>query len=189
MSADTEGVDLVTVAVTFLRMEAPPLQPAPALPPGAEVRLLHEITPVRYRELYDTVGADYLWWLRRAMPERQLAALLRDPHVSVRVLLLDGRAAGFYELDRGSWPAVNLAYFGLMPHSVGRHVGRAFLRHAVDTAWAMGPRAVTVNTCTADHPRALPLYRSVGFRVTRSVDEEWPIPRRLGMTIPAHLRP
>ncbi len=190
MSADTtEGVDHVAVTVTFLRMEMPPLQPPPPLPPGAEVLLLRDITPGRYRELYDTVGAGYLWWLRRAMPERQLAALLRDPHVSVRVLLLDGREAGFYELDRGSWPAVNLAYFGLMPHAVGAGIGRAFLRHAVDTAWAMGPRAVTVNTCTADHPRALPLYRSVGFHATRAVDEDWPVPRRLGMTIPDHLRP
>ncbi len=189
MSADTQSVDRVAVTVTFLRMEVPPLQPAPALPPAAEVRLLRDITPAHYRLLYDAVGADYLWWLRRAMRERQLAALLRSPHVSVRVLLLDGRESGFYELDRRSWPAVNLAYFGLLPHAVGRHVGRAFLRHAVDTAWAMGPRAVTVNTATADHPRALPLYRSVGFRFLRAVDEEWPIPRQLGLTIPEHLQP
>ena len=181
-------MDRVTVTVTFLRMEAPPSRPAPPLPPAAEVLLQRDITPARYRELYDTVGEAYLWWLRRAMPERRLAALLRDPAVSVRLLRIEGRDAGFYELDRGSWPAVNLAYFGLMPHAMGRHVGRAFLRHAVDTAWAMGARAVTVNTCTADHPHALPLYRSVGFRVLRAVEEDWPIPRRLGMTVPAHLR-
>jgi GNAT superfamily N-acetyltransferase len=187
LSADTESVDHVAVTVTFLRMEAPPVQPAPPLPADADIRLMRDITPQYYRSLYDTVGADYLWWLRRAMPQRQLAALLRDTHVSVRVLLLDGREAGFYELDRGPWPAINLAYFGLMPHAVGEGLGRAFLRHAVDTAWGMGPRAVTVNTCTADHPRALPLYRSIGFRIVRAVDEDWPVPRRLGMSIPTHL--
>ena len=188
MRDGTGEVDRVTVTVTFLRMEAPPAAPPPMLPEGADIVWLRDIAPAHYRALYEKVGADYLWWLRRAMPERQLAALLADRRVSVRVLRLGGEEAGFYELDRGSWPAVNLAYFGLMPRAVGQRLGRAFLRHAVDTAWAMGARAVTVNTCTADHPRALPLYRSVGFRILRVVDEEWPVPRRLGMTIPAHLR-
>src|SRR3712207_8210857 len=50
------------------------------------------------------------------------------------------------------------SYFGLLPHAIGRGMGRALLRHAVETAWTGGTRAVTVNTCTADHPRALPNY-------------------------------
>ena len=33
---------------------------------------------------------------------------------------------------------MNLSYFGLMPNAVGKGLGAAFLRHAVD---AHGPRA------------------------------------------------
>jgi hypothetical protein len=41
-----------------------------------------------------------------------------------------------------------------------------------------------VNTCDADHPRALPGYLRAGFRPLRNVREHWPIPLRLGMRIP-----
>jgi hypothetical protein len=47
---------------------------------------------------------------------------------------------------------------------------------------------VTVNTCTADHPRALPTYLKAGFVKIRSMDEEWDIPERLGITVPERLR-
>src|SRR5690606_18328151 len=113
----------------------------------------------------------YLWWLRRTLPDRDLAALLAAPDVSIHVLYRGGAPAGFYELDRRAWPVVNLSYFGLLPHAVGAGIGCAFLRHAVDAAWGLGASAVTVNTCTADHPRALPTYRAAGFRRVREVKE------------------
>jgi GNAT superfamily N-acetyltransferase len=142
-----------------------------------------------YRYLYNTVGQEYLWWLRRTLPDAELAAILGDQRVSIHVLYRGGEPAGFYELDRRPGATVNLSYFGLMPHAVGHGFGRAFLRDAVDAAWAEGPpRGVTVNTCTADHPRALPNYRSVGFETLRTVRELWRIPRRLGLPIPSHLR-
>jgi hypothetical protein len=46
---------------------------------------------------------------------------------------------------------------------------------------------MTVNTCTADHPRALPTYLRTGFRTLRQVREVWNVPLRLGMRIPQHL--
>ncbi len=178
----------VGVTVTFLRMERPPTEPAPAFPPGAEVTRDRWCSVARYRTLYNTVGGPHVWWLRRMVPDHQLAAMLRDPRISIYVLRHDDAVAGFYELDRTPWPAVNLSYFGLMPHAVGRGLGYAFLRHAVDTAWAMGPRALTVNTCTADHPRALPTYLRAGFRPVRQAREEWNVPTRLGLEVPEALR-
>jgi hypothetical protein len=183
-----EPVVRVGVTVTFLRMSAPPPDPAPPLPDNAEVRFVRDCSVEQYRFLYNTVGAAYVWWLRRAMSDRQLAVLLRDPAVGIYVLYADGEAAGFYELDSSTWPAVNLSYFGLMPDAVGRHMGLAFLRHSVDAVWRSGARAMTVNTCTADHPRALPCYLRAGFRVTRHVREEWNVPTRLGLVIPEGLK-
>ena len=178
----------VGVVVTFLRMERPPAEPAPALPEGVAVRQVVNCSVELYRRLYNTVGADYVWWFRRTLPDQQLAALLRDPQISIYVLERGGHVLGFYELDRNPWPAVNLAYFGLMPQALGSRVGHAFLRDAVDTCWRMGPRAVTVNTCTADHPRAMPNYLRVGFLRTREVAENWHVPRHLGLVIPEHLK-
>jgi len=178
----------VGVIVTFLRMDTPPHDKAPPLPTNAEVRRDRWCTVKQYREMYNTVGQQYVWWLRRMVPDHALAAMLRDTRVSIHVLYLDGETAGFYELDRTPWPTVNLSYFGLMPNAIGRGLGYAFLRHAVDTSWAFGPRAVTVNTCTADHKRALPTYLRAGFRPIRQVREEWNVPLRLGLDIPDSLR-
>jgi GNAT superfamily N-acetyltransferase len=188
MHSAAEEVIRAQVTVTFMRMEHPPTDPAPEFPPGVSVRTLASCSVAHYRRLYNTVGAPYLWWLRRLMPDGELAALLSRGSVSIHVVSIDGEEAGFYELDSGYWPAVNLSYFGLMPHAVGKRFGFAFLRHAVDTAFGMGARVLTVNTCTADHPRALPAYLRAGFRVVRQVPEEWDVPVRLGLVVPQHLR-
>jgi GNAT superfamily N-acetyltransferase len=183
-----EPVVRVAVNVTFLRMDRPPAEAAPGLPPGFQLLRVPEPTVGFYRYLYNTVGADYVWWLRRTLPDSDLTALLSDPAVSLYVLYANAEPAGFFELDARGRPDVNLGYFGLMPHAVGNGVGYAFLRRAVDTVWRMSPRGMTVNTCTADHPRALPTYLRAGFRPVRQVRELWNVPTRLGLRIPEHLK-
>ena len=183
-----EPVVRVGVTVTFLRMDRAPPEPPPALPAGVALARVATPTVAHYRYLYDTVGADYVWWLRRTMPDPELAALLRDPRVSIHVLSRDGAPAGFFELDGRAGADMNLSYFGLMPHAIGAGIGGAFLRHAVREAWSRFPRGMTVNTCTADHPRALPTYIRTGFRPVRAVKEIWNVPVRLGLRIPDGLR-
>ncbi len=178
----------VAVVVTFLRMDRPPETPAAVLPPDTSLQRLAQPSVSFYRYLYETVGAPHLWWLRRAMPDAALAGILEDRAVSIHVLYRGGEPAGFFELDGRSRPDVNLSYFGLVPHAVGRGLGTAFLRAAVDEAFVTSGRGVTVNTCTADHKRALPTYLRTGFKPLRSVREVWDVPTRLGMTIPDHLR-
>jgi GNAT superfamily N-acetyltransferase len=188
-----EPTTRVAVTVTFLRMDRPPAEPPPALPAEARVVRVPRCSVAFYRYLYDTVGGSYVWWLRRAVSDDKLAVLLRDPQVAIYVLYAGGEPHGFFELDGRMPPDMNLSYFGLMPHAVGRGLGAAFLRAAVDTAWTPAPgqrmpRGVTVNTCTADHPRALPTYLRVGFRPMRTVREVWDVPQHLGLVIPEHLR-
>src|SRR5690242_17959347 len=77
-----EPVVRVSVVVTFLRMDRAPAERAPALPPTHSVVRLQAPTVPYYRFLYNTVGADYVWWLRRTMADRELADLLRDPMLS-----------------------------------------------------------------------------------------------------------
>ena len=182
-----EPVTRVGVTVTFLRMDQRPFAAAAPLPDNVRVVQDRSVSVQAYRTLYNTVGADYVWWLRRVLPDHQLAGILRDPRVTVHVVQVDGADCGFYELDRTPWPSVNISYFGLFPSAVGRGLGSALLRHAVDAAWAMRPRSVTVNTCTADHSRALPAYLRTGFQPVRQVFEEWDVPNRLGLVIPSEL--
>jgi len=184
-----EPSTLVSVDVTFLRMERAPEGPVPPLPPSLRVeRLRPRCDVAQYRRLYDGVGHDYLWWLRRTLSDTELDEVLADRAISIHLLHDGAQELGFYELDRRNWPGINLAYFGLMPAAIGRGVGMAFLQHAIHTAWDEGCAVLTVNTCTADHPRALPNYLRAGFRPLRTVREDWPIPDRLGLPIPDHLR-
>ncbi len=180
----------VAVTVTFLRMDArPKTETGPPLPDDTALVRLDQCSVPFYRFLYETVGSAYCWWLRRTLSDAALGAILRDPGVSIHVLYRSGEPAGFFELDRRGRPVVNLSYFGLLPHAVGQGLGRPFLAAAVRDAWSAIPaaRAVTVNTCTADHKRALPGYLQAGFNPVRRLDEIWDVPTRLGLSIPRHL--
>ena len=114
--------------------------------------------------------------------------MLRHRAIALYVLYAKGEPAGFFELDARTWPDINLSYFGLMPHAIGSGIGYAFLRRAVDEVWRTGAKAMTVNTCTADHPRALPTYARAGFHIVRQARELWSIPDSLNIPIPASLR-
>ena len=182
----------IGVDVTFLRMMRPPSGQTPALPDGFEVLEVTAPTVGFYRYLYATVGHEYCWWLRRVAADVEIAALLAHPRISLHVLYHQGEPGGFFELDGRHGSEVNIGYFGLMPHLVGRGVGLPFLHVAIAQAWrSTGLRpgaAIRVNTCTADHPRALGTYVRAGFSPVRTVHEVWEIPERLGLPIPARLR-
>jgi GNAT superfamily N-acetyltransferase len=181
-------VTRVGVTVTFLRMDQTPTSSAPGLGPEYQIVRAQIPSVPFYRYLYNTVGADYLWWLRRTTADHELAALLRDEAVAIHVLYTRGEPAGFFELDARTRPDINLSYFGLMPGVIGRGIGFAFLRAAVDEVWRLGAKGMTVNTCTADHPRALPNYLRAGFGVVRQVKEIWEVPNNLNMRIPSRVK-
>jgi GNAT superfamily N-acetyltransferase len=187
--APGEQADRVAVIVTFLRMNRRKPGPKPVFPAGFTLAP-ERLDVASYRQLYDEVGAPWLWWLRRLMPEDLLARHLANPAVSISVLRLNGAPAGFFETDANAWPDVNLNYFGLLPGMIGKGLGAALLSAAIDSVFveASPLRGMTVNTCTADHPKALPNYLAAGFTETRRVREVWDIPRRLGLKVPEHLR-
>ncbi|MGA3000459.1 MAG: GNAT family N-acetyltransferase, partial [Acetobacteraceae bacterium] len=74
-----EPCDTIAVTVTFLRMDSPPMTRAPVIPAVTRTERVFMPTVGFYRYLYNTVGANYVWWLRRIMPDADLARLLDDP--------------------------------------------------------------------------------------------------------------
>lgn len=188
--APGEQADRVAVIVTFMRMNNRKLAPPPVFPPGYTLAA-ERLDVATYRHIYGAVGAPWLWWLRRLMPDALLARHLANPAVSLSVLRdPTGAPAGFFETDANAWPDVNLNYFGLIPDMIGKGLGAPLLTAAIDSVFveASPLRGMTVNTCTADHPRALPNYLAAGFTETRRVREIWDIPTRLGLAVPGHLR-
>jgi len=153
---------------TYLEMRAPlPSGPLSA-PHGAYVERLEHCPPEFYRLLYAEVGRQWSWFDRLAWSDAELAAHLDRPEVKVRVLQLNGAPAGYYELVTHADHSVEIGYFGLMPHAIGRGLGRWLLGEAISEAWGTRPERVWLHTCTLDHPAALPNYLKAGFAVTKT---------------------
>lgn len=167
--------------ITDLEMTAPPRSLCPGAPDpslGPPVRL----DPDAYRALYRAVGEHWLWWERLALTDADLAAILDDPRVEVRMLRVDGEIAGYSEIDRRADDgSVEIAFLGLKPAFTSRGLGRALLAQTLLAAWKQGARRVWLHTCNHDHPGALGLYRSAGFRIVRRKSVLIDDPRRAGL--------
>ena len=170
------------VEITHLEMKRRP-NSMPVNPAAADVLVARARDPsvTFYRFLYNTVGEPWLWGGRRLMPDRELAAHIGNPRVDIHVLYLAGEPAGFAELDRRAEDDVELSYFGIMPEHIGRKLGPYLLGYAIGEAWRAAPRRLRVQTCSLDHPAALPLYQRFGFVPTRQVVEIWDDPRVQGV--------
>ncbi len=193
--ADTDAS--LEVTITWLEMSTRPQKP-PVPPPVLEqpLSLLRlEMPTVSYwRYLYAAVGEPWFWWEKRLLSDDQLAAIIHDPLVEIYVLSVGNTPAGFIQLDRRPAPlAVEVDYFGLVPEYIGRGLGAYLLDWGVRVGWDREPqpKKLTVNTCTLDHPSALPTYQRVGFTPVRQETVTAADPRRLGhlpadLELPAH---
>jgi len=173
--------------ITYLEMRAPPRR-ASVLPAGGGKMALMRAAPPTvsfYRYLYDTVGAPWFWYERRAMTDEDLAGIIGDGDVAIYVLYANGVPAGFAELDCRVKGDIELAYFGLIPDFVGRGLGMYLLAWTAEEAWRREPRRLWVHTCNFDHPRAVHVYQRAGFvpyrQETKLVDD----PRLNGLIPPS----
>ena len=163
------GID---VTVTFLEMATRPAH-FPPVPGNRQLALLRaRNVPLHYyRYLMDRVGRKWHWVNALRLDDAALSARLGSAACDLRVLYLDGVPAGFFELKPHLPESVEIAYFGMMDHATGQGLGRWFLGSAIEAAWAYRPRYVSVQTCTLDHPAALPLYQKLGFSPVAQVRE------------------
>jgi GNAT superfamily N-acetyltransferase len=177
---------LVETVVTYLAMPAPPRN-LPPMPVGPRLAMMKaERIPLHYyRYLYSAVGVNWLWFERLLLDDQALSLKVHRQSVEIFVLYANGSPAGYYELDFGKPEKTNLVYFGLMPEWTGQKIGPWLLGSAVADGFARGAKEMTVNTCTLDHPAALPLYQRLGFRPVAQerrllrVPEHIPIPRHI----------
>ncbi len=173
---------MLRVVVTYLEMRAAPkgrLKPPPD--PGLAIHRLSRPSARAYRFLYESVGEPWLWNERRRLDDAELHALISDPNLEILVLTAGGRAAGFAELDHRFAPNSRLAYFGLLPGHMGRGIGPWFLSRVLGRAWKSQPLRLLVNTCSFDHPAALPMYLRAGFVFDELVERTFLDPRLTGV--------
>ena len=168
--------------VTYLEMfERPPARPLPA--PAGKLALMRAEAPTVsfYRYLYETVGTPWIWFERRQMSDKALAAEIQKPTTEIFVLHVGGVPAGYFELNAAEARQTELCYFGLVPDFIGRRLGPFLLNAAIEQAWSRPIERFWVHTCTFDHPRALPLYQRAGFVVYARRQVSFDDPRENGI--------
>lgn len=172
MSIQPPGTAL-DYTVTWLEMAHRPNFDYPHQPGKLPVSLLEADTPPvwYFLALYDAVGRDYAWEDMHQQEEGALADWLADEQVKLFTAMGSGWPQGFFMLDMRRAGICDLAYFGIVPESVGTGLGRWLLKTAILMGWDMpGTEKLTVNTCTLDHPRALAMYQRYGFEPVRRED-------------------
>ena len=172
----------IDYTVTFLEMDARPTWPRPHSPSVAGLALIRaEDPPTRwFLHLYDSVGAENEWtdWHRRS--EAELKAFVSDPDVAIFTAMTKGWTAGFFMLDWRKPNSCELAYFGLAPEARGLGLGAWLLQTAILAGWDReGVEKMTLETCTLDSPRALPLYQRMGFIPVRREGQRRQASRRV----------
>lgn len=158
---------MVTVQVTrtYLEMTRPDeLRPARTTDPGVRVERAVECPPSFYRYLYREVGRPHHWVDRLRWTEKDLRNHLARPDISVWILYHDRAPAGYFELQKHGDGSTQITYLGLLPEFIGRGLGGPLTTAAAEQAWATGAARVWLQTCTLDHPAAMPSYRACGFR-------------------------
>ncbi len=177
---------ILETTVTYLAMAARPphLPPMPTAPRLALMRA--ENIPLHfYRYLYRAVGGSWLWVERLDLSDEALAEKVHADSVEIFVLYANGSPGGYYELDFADPKSTKLVYFGLMNELTGMRIGPWLLGTAVSEGFSRGATEILVNTCTMDHPAALPLYQRLGFNPIRREVRSLRIPP--GQSIPGHI--
>ena len=136
--------------------------------------------------LYEAVGGGWHWTDRLGWTRDQWAAWF-DRGVETWVAYERGTPAGYVELDPQPRGVVEIAYFGLLPHAIGRGIGGHLLTYGTARAWDLADRhpgrtpteRVFVHTCSLDGRAALPNYQARGFRIYRTIVE----PRKVAETM------
>lgn len=161
ISAGTE----LDVTVTYLEIAENPNPIDPQLPDGNTLIRVTDPPVWYFLSLYNAVGRDWEWRDRLGDSEDTLRDFVGNPSVELWTLTAKGWPQGFFQLDYRQGNIVDIAYFGLVPEAVGKGLGKKMLQAALAKAWSCPTtQRVTVNTCTLDHPAALSLYKSCGFR-------------------------
>lgn len=166
----------VGAVVTFLEMTRKP-RPRPL--PSSPLRLQRwkAPDPAKYRTLFARVGARWLWYSRLAMDDAALAAAIGEVHA---VVDRAGIEVGMVELDFPEGECL-IRFLGLVPELAGRGHGDWLFAQLLALAWRPGVERLRVNTCSLDHPAALPAYLKAGFTACGRAFESFPDPRLAGL--------
>ena len=146
--------------------------PKGSCPAGFEVRRVVAVCPELNRVLHTVVGKQWHWGGRHDWGEQEWAAYADRPELETWIAYLDGKPAGYYELEHQEDGSIRIQCFGLMLDHIGQGLGGSFISHAVDRCWELDVPRIWLNTCSRDHPNALRNYLKRGFQILSERESE-----------------
>lgn len=173
MTLDPHTIVVRPVEVFYLEMAALN-RPLSADTEGVSFKkLISPLSVSAYRHYYARVGLAYHWLDRLLLEEAVLYDQINQTSVDIALICHKGQEIGFTEIVRHS-ETVEILYFGLEAPFIGRGLGKKALYAVVERAWSIFPeaRALILNTCALDHPRALKVYQDCGFELVDTQIEE-----------------
>jgi GNAT superfamily N-acetyltransferase len=162
--------------VTFLEMTSAPKR-RPLAPSPFRLERWQASDPARYRALFTRIGGRWLWYSRLLMDDETLRASVGE----VWAVTDRGIEIGMIELDFREPRECLIRFLGLVPELAGKGHGGWLFAQLLALAWRPGIARVHVNTCSLDHPAALPAYLKAGFTAYRRAFESFADPRLLGV--------
>lgn len=124
-----------------------------------------------YRRYYYGVGKPWHWLDRMVMNDDVLFEKINNPNVDIYLFQVQGQPAGFAEFVKEK-EYIEILYFGLLPDFIGKGLGGYFLQLVIQQAWSYQQKWIQLNTCTLDHPNALPVYKAAGFIEVKKTIED-----------------
>lgn len=151
--------------VTHLEMyERPQIRVPSPLNMQVAIMRAYQMPVHFYRYLYEQIGKQHHWNVRRKMTDEALKDLIQSENTVVQILYIGGCPAGFAETNLKELPkSAEIVYFGLVPDYQGRGLSYFFFNEVLHSAWDANPEKVIIQTNTLDNPRALQLYQKSGF--------------------------
>jgi RimJ/RimL family protein N-acetyltransferase len=157
------------VTITYLEMRSPAaLKPKRCPDPRFWIKQATVAQWEFNRFLYLFVGGPWTWTDKLNWTDCQWKEYVESGRLWTYVGYYDGSLAGYYELQRDEIGDIEIIYFGLTPHFIGRGLGGVLLTSALEEAWGRDPKRVWVHTCTLDHPAAVATYQACGMQIYKS---------------------
>jgi ribosomal protein S18 acetylase RimI-like enzyme len=162
---------MTLISTTYMELLRPPVGDARVAPEGNVTVAVERPVYDEYMSLWHSVGGPLDWDGRLTTPAKEVEAILTSPGTEIFVARFRGKPAGLCEFNKSEPLGSEIVYFGLSPALQGRGVGPYLLDVALRQHWKIHrPRRIWLHTDTGDDPRALPLYKRVGFRVFAMLD-------------------
>lgn len=118
-------------------------------------------------EWYQCVGSQWAWTDRLKWLEQEWRDYAESLNLETWIATFQGEPCGYFELlEEGQ--SVRIALLGLAPEFIGKGIGGSLLSQAIACAWKDNATRLFLDTCSKDHPNALPNYLRHGFRILRT---------------------